>query len=129
MSDNSPNFSIAIISTDKSIRMSLGKVFNSKRYEVSMYQSLDEFQANVNRNAIHCLILSIDIILGYKNFIKNFKKQNSQSSVIVVGDREEYGQAVTSIQAGADDYLFMPVSTLKLRALVNQMVSDKIRNS
>lgn len=120
---NKVTYLIAIVDANEPSRDSLEGVFSSKRFKVMKFKSYDDFLVNANMTGLHCLILNIDNVLGYNKFIKKFKSENNHVGVIIIGNNENFGEAVSAIKAGADDYISKPFDSLKLRALVNRYLS------
>ena len=119
---NIPVTNIAIVDADYAVRESVARTFSSNRYAVLEFESHEQLLDGDNVEKLHCLILSIEpkhsVIC---NLIKKLKRQNRYLSVIIIGDDEDFTHAVTSIQAGADEYIYKPINDMKLRALVNEV--------
>ena len=115
---------IAILDADVALRSQMVKLFSSSSCEVEEFNSAEQLLQSPNLKDMNCLIISIQpTFSATKKLIKAIRRQNSSVSIIAIGNYEGIAQAVTSIRAGADDYIYKPINTGKIRTLVQQLLT------
>lgn len=116
---------MVVVEDDSSIREMLSYYFNSVGFEVSCFESGDEyFEASRDLNPS---IFILDIMLpgpsGYAilSHIRNDEK-TANTPVIMLTARSAEMDRVAGLEQGADDYVVKPFGILELQARVNAVL-------
>ena len=116
---------IAIVDADVSLRKQIVELFTTNTCVVEEFESAQDLLLGSNLDDLNCLILSIESThQATRNLINTIKQRNHCLSIIAIGNQGDVPQAVTSIRAGADEYLYRPINNGKIRTLVHQLLSD-----
>lgn len=97
--------------------------------EVLAFASAEDFLLNVGANPSGCVIAPSDLTgMGIREFIAAVRARHLLLPVIVLGRDDKLLIAVELMRAGAADYLELPVSHRRLRAVVRRAIADNSRS-
>lgn len=112
---------IAIVDSDVAFREYVVKALDFGKYKFEEYDCFEQLLADSNLDDLLCLFLSIEPSHETnRKLIKSIKQQNGCLSIIAVGD-DELVHAVSFMQSGADEYIHRPLSSGRIRAVVNNL--------
>ena len=115
---------IAIMDKDVATREDVAGLFRSSSYKVEEFESKEQLLTSSTLSDMKCLMLSPEpTYSATKKLINSVRKQNSSTVIIAIGNNEDLAQAVTTLRAGADDYICKPLNSGKVRMLVHQLLA------
>lgn len=119
------NTIIAVVDADEVLRKQIADLFTCSTCIVEEFESSQQLLASSKLNDLNCLILSAKPnYLETRKLIETIKQRNNRSSIIVIGNQEDVRLAVTTIRAGADEFVYRPINSGKIRSLVLQLLSN-----
>lgn len=132
-----PRLNIFIVDDNKLLVISLKKYLEDRfgsSINISTFNDGESCLESINENT-HIVIL--DYFLDSENrnakngieILKEIKKRNPKTEVIMLSRNEDVGVAIESFRSGASDYLVKGDNSLdKLISLINRTITEPIRN-
>lgn len=114
---------VAILDDDASVRKALVRLFETSRYQVKAYASVEDFLATLDRNMPECIVadLQMPYMTGLE-LVSYLKRGRIDIPTIIITAFDEPTTRAQCISAGASAYLLKPVRKTALIAAIDDAI-------
>lgn len=129
---NSNKHTIAIIEDDIALGSALKKSLEYETFHVLLFQNIKSFSEAVNSNKLNFNLLLLDWMLPDGqgiDFLKEFRKTNNATPVIMLTARSELIDKIVGLENGATDYMVKPFEIRELVARIRTLINFKYQVS
>jgi FixJ family two-component response regulator len=115
----SPEFTVAVVDDDASVRRALMRVLQASSYTVETFESASAFLGSLNQHIPHCLIVDLQMpsMDGLELRI-SLTRAGIVIPTIIISAHDEPGIRERCSTAGAAAYLLKPIQKNKLIAAI-----------
>ncbi len=112
------SLNVLLVEDDRELRSTLSETLRVEGYAVSCAASLADAQAQLQyaRPAPDLILLDLGLPDGDGQSLLSQLRRHSNTPVLVISAREQDGEKIQLLDAGADDYLVKPFSISELLA-------------
>ena len=114
---------VYVLETDSAVRDGLRAMLSSHGYEVTSFDSAEDFLASEPCAHPACILTEIDLPgLGAIELLQRLKGDNRPIPMIVMASRSKVSTAVNAMRAGAVDFLEKPFSQTRLLERIHELL-------
>jgi len=100
---------ILVVDDEERVLKEFVPLLTEEGFKVSKAKSWQEAQGHLKSQKFHIVIADVNLPdIGYKEMIKNIKKENKYSYIITTADYSDIETATRSLKEGAQDYMSKP---------------------
>lgn len=115
----SPDFAVAIVDDDASVRKALMRVLQASSYTVETFESAIEFLGSLNQHIPDCLIADLQMpSMGGLELRISLTRAGFEIPTIIISAHDEPGSRERCSAAGAAAYLLKPIQKKELIAAI-----------
>ena len=115
----SPDFAVAIVDDDASVRKALMRVLQASSYTVETFESAIEFLGSLNQHIPDCLIADLQMpSMGGLELRISLTRAGVEIPTIIISAHDELGNRERCAAAGAAAYLLKPIQKKELIATI-----------
>ena len=114
-----PEFAVAVVDDDASVRKALMRLLRASSYTVEVFESASEFLASLNQRVPDCLIVDLQMpsMDGLELRI-SLNRARMAIPTIIISAHDEPGSRERCSAAGAAAYLLKPIQKRELIAAI-----------
>ena len=123
----SPEFAVAVVDDDASVRKALKRLLQGSSYAVNTFESASEFLASLNQHIPDCLIVDLQMpnMDGLELRVA-LTRVGIMVPTIIVSAHDEPGSRERCGTAGAAAYLLKPIQKIELIAAIKAATKDRM---
>ena len=121
---NAPSADIHIVDDDASFRSATGELLSACGYRVSLYESATELLGTSLNSGPACILLDVQMAgLSGPQLQKQLSNLGCRLPVVFISGHGDIPTTVTTIKAGAEDFLTKPVTKEQLLETVERALA------
>lgn len=114
---------VLIVEDDKMFAQLVRRVLEEEGYTVEVAHDLSDGRTLANVNPFDAMVLDVDLPGGSGvNIVRELRARGEPTPILMLTGRREITDKVTTLDAGADDYLTKPVALDELRARMRALL-------
>jgi two-component system alkaline phosphatase synthesis response regulator PhoP len=118
-------FDIAILDHTGNLSNLLSKLISNTGRRIFHFRTAGRFIESLTKRVPHVLLLNIELPdLNGKDLIMILRKNSRTSNMLIVGfsdEKKSVSDIVTGLDAGADEYIIMPFSSLDIKTRLDSL--------